>query len=79
MPSTNEMKDGTLVSKIVPMLKQGAGVVTGRNHMHYVITEYGVADVYGKTIRQRVESLIKIAHPDFRADLRKQAKILQWI
>ena len=73
------MKDGTLVSKIVPMLKQGAGVVTGRNHMHYVVTEYGVADVYGKTIRQRVEALINIAHPDFRADLRKQAKILQWI
>jgi acetyl-CoA hydrolase len=79
MPSTTLMKDGTLVSKIVPMLKQGAGVVTGRNHMHYVVTEYGVADVYGKTIRQRVESLISIAHPDFRADLRKQAKILQWI
>jgi acetyl-CoA hydrolase len=79
MPSTTLMKDGTLVSKIVPMLKQGAGVVTGRNHMHYVVTEYGVADVYGKTIRQRVESLISIAHPDFRVDLRKQAKILQWI
>jgi len=79
MPSTTLMKDGTLVSKIVPMLKQGAGVVTGRNHMHYVVTEYGVADVYGKTIRERVESLINIAHPDFRADLRKQAKILQWI
>jgi len=79
MPSTTLMKDGTLVSKIVPMLKQGAGVVTGRNHMHYVVTEYGVADVYGKTIRQRVESLVSIAHPDFRADLRKQAKILQWI
>jgi 4-hydroxybutyrate CoA-transferase len=79
MPSTNLMKDGTLVSKIVPMLKQGAGVVTGRNHIHYVVTEYGVADLYGRTIRQRVEALIGIAHPDFRADLRKQAKELQWI
>jgi acetyl-CoA hydrolase len=79
MPSTATMKDGTLVSKIVPMLKQGAGVVTSRNHVHYVVTEYGVADLYGKSIRQRVEALIGIAHPDFRADLRKQAKELQWI
>jgi 4-hydroxybutyrate CoA-transferase len=79
MPSTAAMKDGTLVSKIVPMLKQGAGVVTSRNHVHYVVTEYGVADLYGKSIRQRVEALIGIAHPDFRADLRKQAKELQWI
>lgn len=79
MPSTNEMKDGTLVSKIVSTLKPGAGVVTSRNHMHYVVTEFGVADLYGKTIRQRVEALIKIAHPDFRADLHQQAKALQWI
>ncbi len=79
MPSTNTMKDGTQVSKIVPMLKQGAGVVTGRNHVHYVVTEYGVADLYGKTIRQRVKALIGIAHPDFRADLEKQAKELSWI
>ena len=48
------MKDGTVVSKIVPMLKQGAGVVTGRNHVHYVVTEFGVADLYGKSVRQRV-------------------------
>jgi acetyl-CoA hydrolase len=79
MPSTTLMKDGSLVSKIVATLKPGAGVVTGRNHMHYVVTEYGVADVYGKTIRQRVDALVSIAHPDFRADLRKQAKALQWI
>ncbi len=79
MPSTTTKKDGTMISKIVPMLKEGAGVVTGRNHMHYVVTEYGVADVYGKTIHQRVEALVSIAHPDFRAELRKQAKILQWI
>lgn len=79
MPSTNEMKDGTVVSKIVPMLKQGAGVVTGRNHVHYVVTEYGVADLYGRTIRQRVNALVGISHPDFRADLEKQAKELGWI
>ena len=58
------------------MLKQGAGVVTGRNHVHYIVTEYGVADLYGKTIRQRAQLLIKIAHPDFRKDLEKQAKEL---
>ncbi|MBI4730587.1 MAG: acetyl-CoA hydrolase/transferase family protein [Chloroflexi bacterium] len=79
MPSTNTMKDGTVVSKIVPMLKQGAGVVTGRNHVHYIVTEYGAADLYGKTIRQRVRALIGISHPDFRADLEKQATELNWI
>ena len=79
MPATNVMKDGTVVSKIVPMLKQGAGVVTGRNHVHYVVTEFGVADLYGKSVRQRVSALIHIAHPDFRADLEKQARELNWI
>jgi 4-hydroxybutyrate CoA-transferase len=79
MPSTNTMKDGTTVSKIVPMLKQGAGVVTGRNHVHYIVTEYGVADLYGKSIRQRVKALVGISHPDFRADLEKQAHELNWI
>jgi len=79
MPATNTMKDGTIVSKIVPMLKQGAGVVTGRNHVHYVVTEYGVADLYGKSVRQRVRALANIAHPDFRADLEKQASELNWI
>jgi 4-hydroxybutyrate CoA-transferase len=79
MPSTNIMKDGTPISKIVPMLKQGAGVVTGRNHVHYVVTEYGVADLYGKSIRQRVMALIGVAHPDFRADLGKQAADLKWV
>ncbi|MGB8214619.1 MAG: acetyl-CoA hydrolase/transferase C-terminal domain-containing protein [Anaerolineales bacterium] len=79
MPASNTMKDGTIISKIVPMLKQGAGVVTGRNHVHYVVTEFGVADLYGKSVRQRVRALIQIAHPDFRADLEKQAKELNWI
>src|SRR5512138_2281784 len=74
MASTNTMRDGTVISKIVPMLKPGSGVVTGRNHVHYVVTEYGVADLYGKSVRKRVYELIKVAHPDFRADLEKQAK-----
>jgi 4-hydroxybutyrate CoA-transferase len=79
MPSTNVMKDGTLMSKIVPTLKPGAGVVTGRNHIHYVVTEFGVADLYGKSVKQRVSELVKVAHPDFKEDLKKQAKELNWI
>ncbi len=79
MTSTATMKDGALVSKIVPTLKPGAGVVTSRNHVHYVVTEYGVADLYGKSVRQRVEALVSVAHPDFRADLKKQAAELNWI
>ncbi len=79
IPSSNIMKDGTLVSKIVPMLKEGAGVVTTRNHVHYVVTEYGAVDLYGKSIRQRAKALIGIAHPDFRADLEKEAKKLNWM
>ncbi len=76
LPST--AKGGT-ISRIVPMLKPGAGVVTTRNDVHYVVTEYGVADLYGKPIRRRVEALIGIAHPDFRAELRKQARALGYI
>jgi len=79
LPSTTTLKDGTLVSRIATMLKQGAGVVTGRNHVHYVVTEYGAADLYGKTVRQRAQQLIKVAHPDFRKDLEKQAKELCWL
>ncbi|HUI88944.1 MAG TPA: acetyl-CoA hydrolase/transferase C-terminal domain-containing protein [Anaerolineales bacterium] len=79
LPSTAEMKDGTLLSRIVATLKPGAGVVTGRNHVHYIVTEYGVADLYGKTVRQRAQELIKVAHPDFRKDLEKQARALCWM
>jgi len=78
LPSTTTLKDGTLVTRIASMLKQGAGVVTSRNHVRYVITEYGVADLYGKTIRQRARQLINIAHPDFRAELEQQARELHY-
>jgi len=61
------------ISKIVPMLKQGAGVVTTRANVHYVVTEYGVANLYGKNIAQRAKMLIDIAHPDHRAELEKMA------
>ncbi len=76
LPST--AKNGTL-SRIVPALKPGAGVVTSRNDVHYVVTEFGVADLHGKTIRQRVKALINIAHPNFRKELRKRAQELHYI
>jgi acyl-CoA hydrolase len=66
-------KDGT-ISRIVPLLKAGAGVVTSRGDVHYVVTEYGVAYLHGKTLRQRAEALIEIAHPAFREDLRREAE-----
>jgi len=66
-------------SRIVGMLKHGAGVVTTRNHVHYVVTEYGVANLYGKTIRERATNLINIAHPEFKETLTKQAKELNYI
>jgi acetyl-CoA hydrolase len=67
------------ISRIVPTLKTGAGVVTTRNHIQYVVTEYGVAPLYGKTIRERAQALINIAHPEFREDLTKQAQELNYI
>ena len=60
------------VSRIVPYLQQGAGVVTTRGHIHYVVTEYGIAYLYGKNLRQRAKILIDIAHPDDREFLTKQ-------
>jgi len=60
-------------SKIVPYLQQGAGVVTTRGHVHYVVTEYGVAYLYGKNLRQRAKLLIDIAHPDDREKLTKES------
>ena len=59
------------VNRIVPFLRPGAGVVTTRAHIHYVVTEYGVANLYGKTIKQRVNALAGIAHPDFREQIMK--------
>lgn len=59
------------IPRIVPTLKTGAGVVTTRAHVHYVITEYGIAYLHGKNLRQRAKALIQIAHPDDRAQLEK--------
>lgn len=66
-------KDGKY-SRIVTQLKPGAGVVTSRGDVHYVVTEYGVAHLFGKTIKERCRALIKISHPDFRDELTNYAK-----
>jgi acyl-CoA hydrolase len=76
LPST--AKSGA-ISRIVPVLEEGAGVVTSRGDIHYVVTEYGAADLWGKNIRQRTEALIGIAHPDFRADLLSSAKARKYV
>jgi acyl-CoA hydrolase len=60
--------------RIVPYLKQGAGVVSTRAHVHYVVTEYGVANLYGMNLRQRARALIDIAHPDHREFLEEKAR-----
>lgn len=60
-------------SKIIAFLKEGAGVVTTRAHVHFVVTEYGAANLYGKTLRQRARALIDIAHPNHREELERQA------
>ena len=75
MPST--AKDGE-VSRIVPRLAHGAGVLTGRADVHYVVTEYGVAYLHGKTIRQRAEALIQTAHPKFRNELYEYCEQQRW-
>jgi acyl-CoA hydrolase len=67
LPSTT--KKG--ISRIVPCLKPGAGVVTTRAHVQYVITEYGIANLYGQTISNRVKALVNIAHPDHREAIEK--------
>ncbi|UCC40068.1 MAG: acetyl-CoA hydrolase/transferase family protein [Candidatus Aminicenantes bacterium] len=71
LPST--AKGGEL-SRIVPFLKKGAGVVTSRADVKYVVTEYGVAYLHGKNLQERTKALINIAHPKFRPDLTKEAK-----
>ncbi|NOY78119.1 MAG: acetyl-CoA hydrolase/transferase family protein [Calditrichaeota bacterium] len=67
------------ISRIVPHLKEGAGVVTSRGDVHYVVTEYGVAYLHGKSIRERAEALINIAHPKFREELLRFAKEKHYI
>ena len=75
LPST--AKDGT-VSRIMPHLPEGTAITLQRNIADLVVTEYGVARLRNKTIRQRCKELIAVAHPDFRSDLQKAAQKLYW-
>jgi len=79
LPSTATLKDGTIVSRIVPYLQPGSGVVITRGDIHYVVTEWGIAYLYGKSIRERVLEMINIAHPDFREELLEHAKKWKYI
>jgi len=76
LPSTAK---GDTISRIVWQLKPGSGVVTTRNDVHYVVTEFGVAYLYGKKIRERAQALIDVAHPNFREELEKKARELNYL
>ena len=71
LPSTAK---GNTISRIVPTLTPGAHVTTTKNDVNYVVSEYGVAQLRGKSAKQRAEALIGIAHPDFRGELREAAR-----
>jgi 4-hydroxybutyrate CoA-transferase len=75
LPAT--AKKGQL-SRIVPMLEPGSTLTTPRQYMDFVVTEFGIVNLQGKTQRQRAEALISIAHPDFQPELKQQAKKLFW-
>ncbi len=79
LPSTATLKDGTLVSRIVPYLQPGSGVVITRGDVHYVVTEWGIAYLYGKSVRERVLEMINIAHPNFREELLEHAKKWKYV
>lgn len=74
LPSTAA---GGQVSRIVLQLKDGAGVVTTRGHVHWIVTEYGAVNLHGRTLRERGEALVSLAHPDFRAELRRELAALR--
>lgn len=78
LPATATVK-GQVVSKIVPLLKVGAGVVTTRNHVRYIVTEHGVANLYAKNLRQRARALVNIAAPEFRDELERKATELKYL
>jgi 4-hydroxybutyrate CoA-transferase len=67
------------ITRIVPTLKPGAGVVTTRGDVRYVVTQFGVAYLHGKNLRQRAEALIQIAHPKFRDELTREAEKLGYL
>lgn len=76
LPST--ARNGT-ISRIVPMLNPGAGVVTSRADMHYLVTEFGIVDLHGMNMRQRAQSIIELAHPKFRDWLWQESRVYGWL
>lgn len=77
LPSTAVIQ-GRTISRIVPTLKNGAGVVTSRSHVRFVVTEHGIADLRGKSVRQRAALLAALAAPEFREELLREAHTLHW-
>ena len=77
-PWALEPRDG-VISRIVPTLTPGAGVTTSRAHVHYVVTEYGIAYLHGRDLAERARNLIAVAAPEFRADLEQAARRLRLI
>lgn len=75
LPSTAK---GGKISRISAMLSNGSGVVTSRADVHFVVTEYGIAQLYGKTLKERARALISIAHPDFRSQIEQDCKKYSW-
>jgi len=72
MPSAARKKDGSMVSKITPLLGEGQVVTTSRHDTDYVVTEYGIAKLKGKSVKNRARALINIAHPEFRDSLKEE-------
>jgi acyl-CoA hydrolase len=79
IPSTATLTDGKIVSRIVPHLQPGSGVVITRGDVHYIVSEWGIAYLYGKSVRERVLEMINIAHPDFREELLEHAKKWKYV
>src|SRR5690606_20529715 len=71
--------DEGAIRRIVAVLDEGAGVVTSRGDVHYVVTEYGIADLHGRSIRDRAMALIFVAHPDHRGELLAAAKARHYV
>lgn len=79
LPSTATTRSGERFSRIVPTLKVGAGVTTTRNDVHYVVTEHGIAHLYGRTLSERATALIRVAAPQYRSELEQAARQLRYL
>ena len=79
LKSTKKLRSGTTISSIHAQLPLGSVVTMSRNDIDYIVTEYGIAQMRGRSVRERGDSLIAVAHPDFRSELRRDAqRLLLW-